>query len=205
MRVAVRLHFAEEPLKPGKPKGSRGSNRRRCGHRHGQGLRPLDPMAQGQDNPPYLIDVSHRGGRNGLLLVFHSPLPKIFIPLAFAPARGTPLHQAQANRPDRSRLLPGPGGHDGFRPPRQKRGGTGTAIGSVGALRFSGGARATRKPRLLFRLAGSFALRFAARQFLASLFQLPPRFTRCEALDRSPLTVVTHSGGSANCTAPRRA
>lgn len=37
---------------------------------------------------------------------------------------------------------------------------------------------ATRKPRLLFRLSGEFLLRFAERQFLALLFQLPPRFTR---------------------------
>ena len=37
-----------------------------------------------------------------------------------------------------------------------------------------------RKPRLLFRLPGSFLLRFADRQFAGSLFQLPPRFTRLE-------------------------
>lgn len=41
-------------------------------------------------------------------------------------------------------------------------------------------ARATRKPRLLFRFVGLFLLRFADRQFLAVLFQLPPRFTRFE-------------------------
>lgn len=35
---------------------------------------------------------------------------------------------------------------------------------------------------LVFRLAGSFLLRFAERQFLPSLFQLPPRSTRFEAL-----------------------
>ena len=40
--------------------------------------------------------------------------------------------------------------------------------------------RARRKPRLLLRFDGSFLLRFAERQFLAELFQLPPRFTRFE-------------------------
>ena len=33
-----------------------------------------------------------------------------------------------------------------------------------------------RKPRLLFRLSGVVLLRFAERQFLALLFQLPPAF-----------------------------
>lgn len=37
-----------------------------------------------------------------------------------------------------------------------------------------------RSPRLLLRLPGSLLLRFAARAFLASLFQEPPRFTRLE-------------------------
>lgn len=39
---------------------------------------------------------------------------------------------------------------------------------------------ARRKPRLLLRFPGVFLLRFAERQFLALLFQLPPRFTRLE-------------------------
>ena len=43
-----------------------------------------------------------------------------------------------------------------------------------------------RKPRLLFRLSGVFQFRFADRQFLALLFQLPPRFTRFEAFDLVP-------------------
>ena len=42
--------------------------------------------------------------------------------------------------------------------------------------------RATRKPLLLLRLDGLFLFRFADRQFAASLFQLPPRFTRFEPL-----------------------
>ena len=46
------------------------------------------------------------------------------------------------------------------------------------------GARASRKPRLLFVLAGVFLFRYAARQFSAALFQLPPRITRFEPFDR---------------------
>jgi hypothetical protein len=42
--------------------------------------------------------------------------------------------------------------------------------------------RARRKPLLWFRFDGSFLFRFADRQFAASLFQLPPRFTRFEPL-----------------------
>src|SRR5207253_87046 len=53
-------------------------------------------------------------------------------------------------------------------------------------LRSPSGARARRKPRLWFRFVGVFLLRYAARQFSASLYQLPPRITRSEALDRSP-------------------
>lgn len=43
-------------------------------------------------------------------------------------------------------------------------------------------ARQTRKPRLLFVFSGLFLLRLATRQFSGWLFQLPPRFTRLEAL-----------------------
>ena len=46
---------------------------------------------------------------------------------------------------------------------------------------------AWRRPRLLFRLPGSFLLRLADRQFLALLFQLPPRFTRSEPLEKTRL------------------
>jgi hypothetical protein len=53
-------------------------------------------------------------------------------------------------------------------------------------IRTTGGARATRKPRLLFRFAGEFLLRFADRQFWPLLFQLPPRMTRLTPFDRSP-------------------
>jgi hypothetical protein len=47
--------------------------------------------------------------------------------------------------------------------------------------------RARRKPLLFVRFVGSFVLRFAVRQFAASLFQLPPRFTRFE-----PFLIVHH-------------
>lgn len=39
---------------------------------------------------------------------------------------------------------------------------------------------ASRKPRLLLRFEGVLLLRLATRQFVAVLFQLPPRFTRLE-------------------------
>ena len=48
--------------------------------------------------------------------------------------------------------------------------------------------RARRKPLSFVRFVGSFVLRFAVRQFAASLFQLPPRFTRFE-----PLRIVHRS------------
>jgi hypothetical protein len=51
---------------------------------------------------------------------------------------------------------------------------------------------------LLFALPGEFALRFVAVQFSALLFQLPPRFTRFEPLDRSPLVKIGRAGGIAN-------
>ncbi len=41
---------------------------------------------------------------------------------------------------------------------------------------------ARRNPILLFAFAGLFPLRFADRQFVALLFQLPPRLTRLEPL-----------------------
>jgi hypothetical protein len=60
------------------------------------------------------------------------------------------------------------------------------AVGSVWSGNFDCPAelKATRKPRLLFRFDGLFLVRFAERQFLAELFQLPPRFTRFEPIDR---------------------
>ena len=51
------------------------------------------------------------------------------------------------------------------------------------------GWAATRNPRLVFRLSGVFLLRFADRQFLALLFQLPPRFTRLEP-DEGPVAIT---------------
>jgi hypothetical protein len=47
-------------------------------------------------------------------------------------------------------------------------------------------ALARRKPMLLLRLTGTFRFRLLTAQLAAVLFQLPPRFTRMEAHDRSP-------------------
>ncbi len=66
-------------------------------------------------------------------------------------------------------------------------------------LSLRSGARTTRKPRLLFSFSGLFLLRFADRQFLAELFQLPPRFTRLspdEGPEAAPVQ-TEHDGGSA--------
>jgi hypothetical protein len=52
----------------------------------------------------------------------------------------------------------------------------------------------TRKPRLLLRLSGELLLRFAERQLLALLFQLPPRLTRFEPLRPLP-TAILHFDG----------
>lgn len=45
---------------------------------------------------------------------------------------------------------------------------------------------ARRRPLFLFRLFGLFLLRFAERQFLALLSQLPPRITRFEPQVTTP-------------------
>jgi hypothetical protein len=42
--------------------------------------------------------------------------------------------------------------------------------------------RASRNELFGLRFVGSFLLRFADRQFVASLFQLPPRITRCRPI-----------------------
>ena len=57
---------------------------------------------------------------------------------------------------------------------------------------------ASRKPRLLFRFVGVSLLRFAAWQLVPWLFQLPPRFTRFEAIHRSPTTFLALPGEIAN-------
>jgi hypothetical protein len=97
-------------------------------------------------------------------------------------------------------LLPAPGGQlEKNLPGDSAKGQDGRAIGSVRpGIRPAAGARATRKPRLLFRLSGVFLLRFADRQFAASLFQLPPRLTRFEPHDRSPAFVVAQPNEIAN-------
>ena len=53
---------------------------------------------------------------------------------------------------------------------------------SVNGSNRAVGVLARRKPTLLFLLPGLFLLRLADRQFLALLFQLPPRITRFEPL-----------------------
>ena len=58
--------------------------------------------------------------------------------------------------------------------------------------------RATRKPRLLLRFDGSLLLRFADRQLSGLFLQLPPRFTRLEPLDRSPLVTLAHGSETAS-------
>ena len=80
-----------------------------------------------------------------------------------------------------------PGGAPRLRPRRKPRDGheAGSMKGKIHSprsirSRHRAGARTTRKPRLLFAFDGLFLLRFADRQFEASLFQLPPRFTRFE-------------------------
>ena len=78
--------------------------------------------------------------------------------------------------------------------------GSRTAAGSISGTSIPfAELRSTRKPRLLFRLSGVFLLRFADRQFLALLFQLPPRFTRFEPHDRSPADLLTRVDGTSNC------
>ena len=47
----------------------------------------------------------------------------------------------------------------------------------------------TRKPMLLFLFVGLFLFRFADRQFLALLFQEPPRSTRPDPDDNGQTTV----------------
>jgi hypothetical protein len=52
--------------------------------------------------------------------------------------------------------------------------------------------RATRKPRLLFRLSGSFLLRFDERRLSGLLFQEPPRTTREDGADQAPGVSMQH-------------
>jgi hypothetical protein len=57
---------------------------------------------------------------------------------------------------------------------------------------------------LWFRLSGSFLLRFADRQFLPLLFQLPPRSTRAEARAVSDLFVSRDGLDDNGCGRARR-
>ena len=60
--------------------------------------------------------------------------------------------------------------------------------------------RTRRSPRLLLRLSGVLLLRLAERQFLALLFQLPPRFTRLEPLPATTLCYQFHTFASEHLT-----
>jgi hypothetical protein len=65
-----------------------------------------------------------------------------------------------------------------------------------------GNYRTTRNPMLLFLLSGVLLLRFADRQLLSLLFQLPPRNTRfvptaCSLQNRIPPSIARRN--------PRRA
>gem|GEM_PF-6439136 len=53
---------------------------------------------------------------------------------------------------------------------------------SLNGLNLAVCVLARRNPLLLFLFPGLFLLRLAERQFLALLFQLPPRITRLEPL-----------------------
>ena len=56
---------------------------------------------------------------------------------------------------------------------------------------------------MLFRFDGLFLLRFADRQFLAELFQLPPRLTRFEPMDRPPEVIEAQTCEIANFWRPQ--
>ena len=65
-----------------------------------------------------------------------------------------------------------------------------------GAKGYTGSARptnTTRKPMLSLRFSGSLSLRYADRQFLALLFQEPPRNTRADLFSAVP---AAQSSGS---------
>ena len=93
-------------------------------------------------------------------------------------AIGSGKPSSQAAPPERVRvLLLTPKVAAAVRPPE----------GGPGRGRFAGDihsprAATTRNPTLLFRWSGVFRLRFAERQFLPWLFQLPPRTVRSVAL-----------------------
>ncbi len=73
-----------------------------------------------------------------------------------------------------------------FRPSREETGKCSVPL----VLPPSSGAARSRKPRLLFALLEAFVLRYAAVQFSAELFQLPPRFTRDDFLDHLPVSGI---------------
>ena len=54
--------------------------------------------------------------------------------------------------------------------------------------------RSTRKPRMTRRYSGEYLKRYAERQYLAKLNQLPPRYTRIEP-DVAPVGSVAEPLG----------
>lgn len=83
--------------------------------------------------------------------------------------------------------IPRPYQHTGFRRVSANRFRTRNALGvslATGGNPSTRELRAQRNPTSLFRFAGSFWFRHAARAFRASLFQDPPRTTRLAALFR---------------------
>ncbi len=130
--------------------------------------RPVQPPPDpGVDRQAPRAGVGQSGRRGRTVLPAGSPLPtkeQSGPPGAFAFATSTGRSSWRVRLPERQ---------------------NGRAAGSVRRCQCdAGGARATRKPRLLFRFAGAFLLRFAERQFWPLLFQLPPRITRSEPLGR---------------------
>ena len=113
------------------------------------------------------------------------PVPPFLPDTPFQTVPAGPSSQVAYQTRRASRICPGtpwrPG--TGLRPVRRRC--------SIGRR-----ARETRKPRLLFSFPGEFLLRFAERQFLALLFQLPPRFTRFEPpWDKAPRCFLTPAAG----------
>ena len=92
----------------------------------------------------------------------------------------------RVGRPERSRAATSTGRPGSSICPAKQPPGREGRRASPSGIHPNGWARATRKPRLLFRFSGVFLFRFDARVLSAVLFQLLPRVTRSGTLDRSP-------------------
>jgi hypothetical protein len=80
--------------------------------------------------------------------------------------------------------LRSPGARSGSRARTPAAAVTTAALAAEALARLRSTSRTQRKPMLLFLLPGAFLLRLAARKFLVSLLNEPPRNTR--TLDRTP-------------------